>query len=52
MDEEVLVKINNWLKIKWKFPYKIWEDLFVSIENEVTNIVYYDGEELKAKRKI
>jgi len=52
LDEEVLVKINNWLKIKWKFPYKIWEDLFVSIENEVTNIVYYDGEELKAKRKI
>ena len=52
LNEEVLAKINNWLKIKWKFPYKIWEDLFVSIENEVTNIVYYDGEELKAKRKI
>ena len=52
LDEDVLEKINYWLKVSWKFDYKIGEDLFVYSDKEVTNIVKYDGEKLIAKRKI
>ena len=52
LDEDILEKINHWLKVTGKFDYKIWEDLFVYDNNEVTNIVEYDGKVLSAKRKI
>jgi len=52
LDTKILEKINNWLKVTWKFDFKIWEDLFVYDKNEVTNIVEYDGEKLIPKRKI
>ncbi len=53
LNDDILEKINNWLKIKGDFEYKIWEDLFVCNENnEVTNIVVYDWKILSAKRKI
>lgn len=53
LEEKVLEKINHWLKIEGQFDYKIWEDLFVyDDENQVTNIVEYDGKILTAKRKI
>jgi tRNA pseudouridine55 synthase len=52
LENEVLDKINNWLKVKWNFSFNIWEDLFVFDWNNVTNIVEYDWVILKAKRKI
>ena len=52
LDENILKKIDNWLKIKWKFDYKIWEDLFNFKNNCVTHIVEYDWETLIPKRKI
>lgn len=52
LDTNVLEKINNWLRVSWNFDFKIWEDLFVYSNNEVTNIVEYDWKILSAKRKI
>jgi tRNA pseudouridine55 synthase len=53
LETDILKKINNWLKVKGKFDYDIWIDLFVyNIDGEVTNIVKYDGNVLKAVRKI
>lgn len=52
LDENVLKKINNWLKVYQKFDYKIGEDLFVFNWQEVTNIVEYSWDFLFAKRKI
>ncbi|MFK7780500.1 MAG: tRNA pseudouridine(55) synthase TruB [Candidatus Gracilibacteria bacterium] len=52
LDKEVLKKINHGLKVVGKFDFKVGEDLFVYDENEVTNIIQYDGEKLIPKRKI
>ena len=52
LDEEIQKKIDNWLKIKWTFDYKIWEDLFVYKDWNITNIVEYNGEQLIPKKKI
>lgn len=52
LDGEVLEKINHWLKASWKFDLKTWEDLFIYSNNEVTNIVEYNGENLIPKRRI
>ena len=53
LDDNILKKINDWLKVKWYFNYKQWVDLFVYDEkNNITNIVEYDWIILKAKRKI
>lgn len=52
LDNELLEKMNNWLKVEWKFDYKVWEDMFVYENNSVTNIVSYDGKKLLPKRKI
>ncbi len=52
LNTDILEKINNWLKVTWKFDYTIWEDLFIYDENEVKNIIEYDWEKLTPKRKI
>lgn len=52
LDNEILEKINFWLKATGEFNYKIWEDLFVYKGDSVINIVEYDGEKLIPKRKI
>ncbi len=53
LNNNILKKINNWLKVKWDFKYKQWVDLFVYDEkNNITNIIEYDWKILKAKRKI
>lgn len=52
LDEQTLKKINNWLVVNEKFDFPVWEDLFVISDNNITNIVYYDWSNLKAKRKI
>ena len=49
---DLLEKMNHWLKVIWKFDYKIWEDLFVYSQNDVTNIIEYDWKTLIPKRKI
>jgi len=52
LEESILEKINNGLKVRGDFDYEIWKDLFVFDGQEVTNIVEYDWEYLRAKRKI
>lgn len=52
LEDEILKKINFWLTVKGDFDLKIGEDLFVYDWKNVTNIVEYDWEILKAKRKI
>lgn len=52
LDESTLSKINNWLKIYSDFDYPIWKKLFVFDWNNITNIVEYNWEYLKAIRKI
>jgi tRNA pseudouridine55 synthase len=52
LDNEVLKKINNWLKVYENFDFEIGQDLFVTNWQEITNIVEYSGEYLFAKRKI
>ena len=52
LDESVLSKINNWLKVYSDFDYPIWKKLFVFDWNNITNVVEYNWEYLKAIRKI
>lgn len=52
LDEKTLEKINNWLKIKWDFPFQTNIDLFVKNGEFITNIVRYDWEVLSAVRKV
>jgi len=52
LDEEVLLKINNWLQVNWEFDYPKNKDLFVYDGENITNIVTYNWELLKAIRKI
>ncbi len=52
IDDEVLKKINNWLKVFWEFNYEVGKDLLVYKKWFITNILHYDGEKLIAKRKI
>jgi tRNA pseudouridine55 synthase len=52
LEDDILIKINNWLKVKWNFDYSLNEDLFVHDKWIVTNIVRYDWNILYAVRKI
>lgn len=52
LSDENLEKINNWLQIKWDFDFPTDKDLFIKDGNEITNILKYDWELLKALRKI
>lgn len=57
LDEEILWKINNWLVVKindekLKNDFIIWEDMFVWNWKDITNIIEFDWECLKAKRRI
>lgn len=52
LEKEILEKINQWIVVHWDFDFEIWKDLFVYDGSRITNIVFYDGKKLKAKRKI
>jgi tRNA pseudouridine55 synthase len=52
MDEEILSKINNWLKVEKEISLEKWDYFIKSDENIVTNIVNYDWNLLIPKRKI
>ena len=52
IDDELLKKMNFWLKVAWEFDYEISKDLFVEREGKVTNILEYDGKIISPKRKI
>lgn len=52
LDNKLLEKINHGLKVKWDFNFKVWNDLFVINNVEVTNIIEYDWEYLIPRRKI
>ena len=52
LDDMTLTKINNWLKVYSDFNYPIWKKLFVFDWNNITNVVEYNWEYLKAVRKI
>lgn len=50
--ENILEKINNWLKVYWKFDFKKDEEIFIYDWKKIKNIIFYDGEKLIPKRKI
>lgn len=52
LEQDVLLKINNGLKVERSFDFKVGEDLFVYDWKNITNIVNYDWKTLKAIRKI
>ncbi len=52
LPDNTLEKINNGLPVFWDFDFKIWKNLFVFDGKQITNVVFYDGEKLLAKRKI
>ncbi len=52
LDDITLSKINNWLKVYSNFDYPIWKKLFVFDWKNITNVVEYNWEYLKAIRKI
>ena len=52
LDNDILQKINNWLKIKQEFDFETETGLFVLQNNKITNIVKYDWKILKPVRKI
>jgi hypothetical protein len=52
LDEEALAKLNNWILVKWNFPYEKWKELFVYDGNNITNVVLFDWEGLVPKRRI
>lgn len=52
LDDLTLEKINNWLKFEWIFDYPENINLFVYDDENITNIVIYDGKYLIPIRKI
>jgi len=52
LDEEVLKKINNWLKVRWNFNLPKDIDLFVKNDNYITNVVKFDWEILKSVKNL
>jgi len=52
LSDDILEKINHWLKFEWIFNYEIWKKLFVFDWNMITNVVVYDWNYLIPERKI
>jgi tRNA U55 pseudouridine synthase TruB len=52
LGEEVIEKLNMWIKVRWKFDYMVWDELFVCNDDFITNIVEFDGDCLLPKRRI
>lgn len=52
LEDNILDKINNWLKVSWNFDLERNIDLFVKNNEFITNIVSFDWEVLKSVRKI
>jgi tRNA U55 pseudouridine synthase TruB len=52
LDNEIIEKLNMWIKVKRKFDYTIWDELFVWDGKIITNIIKYDWEYLIPKRRI
>ena len=52
INENILKKINNGLPVFWKFSFEKDSEIFAFDGENVTNIIFYDGEKLLPKRKI
>lgn len=54
LKDDILSRINNWLlvRIEWENNFIIWEDMFVFDWENITNIVRFDWNNLKAIKKI
>lgn len=52
INENILKKINNGLPVFWKFSFEKDSEIFAFDGENVTNIIFYDGEKLFPKRKI
>lgn len=52
LNENILKKINNWLPVFWEFPFEKDSEIFAFDGENITNIIFYDGEKLLPKRKI
>ena len=49
---KIFWKINNGLPVFWKFSFEKDSEIFAFDGENVTNIIFYDGEKLLPKRKI
>ena len=52
LEENILEKINNWIRIKSDFDFPKNTDLFVIKGSSITNIVEYNGKILFALKKV
>ena len=57
LNQWIMWKINNWLVVKigdleLRKNFIVWEDMFVWDWEDITNIVSFDGEYLKAIKKV
>jgi hypothetical protein len=50
LDNEILEKINVWIKVIGKFDFEVWIELFVFDGKNITNIVKYDGNALISEK--
>lgn len=52
LEDSILNNINNGMKVKGNFDYKIWEDFFIYNKWNITNIVEYNWKILIPKKII
>jgi hypothetical protein len=52
IDDEILEKINTWIKVVGEFDFEVWVELFVFDGKSVTNIIEYDGNALIPRKKL
>jgi tRNA pseudouridine55 synthase len=52
LENEILLKVNNWLKFKTDLPFEQNKDLFVINWEDVTNIIRIEEGILKPQKKI
>lgn len=52
LEDDILEKINNWLKVQKKLDFEDKKDLFVYNWKQITNIIKYDNKAIKPIKKI
>lgn len=52
LEDNILEKLNNWLKIQKKLDFEEKKDLFVYNWKQITNIIKYDNKAIKPVKRI
>lgn len=52
LEDNILEKINNWLKVQKKLDFEDKKDLFVYNWKQITNIIKYDNKAIKPIKRI